>query len=219
MEKVLKTFFLNITSIFKDYMLTAFIITVCSAALIIAGIIISSKIKGKSAKSALKENFKTICGSTVCLLYVSIILNATFFKRLSMPDHDPFSNIFGCWGISELQYFYDLSSIWNIIIFLPLCTLIFIFFKTVINKTASDKTMVLTASATGFLFSCLIELLQIIFKAGTFQISDIVYNTAGGVISVGIFILLKKIYHSAAFKKAEIKIKSIVKSRKTGRAL
>lgn len=217
MVKVFKTVFLNITAIFKDYMLVALIITVCGAALIIAGIMVSAKIKGKSAKTALKENLKAICGGTVCLLYVSIILNATLFKRLSLPDHDPFSNIFGGWGISELQYFYDFSSIWNVIVFLPLCTFIFIFLKTVLNKRVSNKALFLTAGTTGFLFSCIIELLQIIFKAGTFQIADIFYNTLGGVLSIIIFIILRRICHSAAFKNAEIKIKSKLKEHSKGR--
>lgn len=217
MVKVFKTVFLNITAIFKDYMLVALIITVCGAALIIAGMMISAKINGKSAKTALKENLKAICGATVCLLYVSIILNATLFKRLSLPDHDPFSNIFGGWGISELKYFYDFSSVWNVIVFLPLCTFIFIFLKTVLNKKVSSKALFLTAGAAGFLFSCIIELLQIIFKAGTFQFADIFYNTLGGALSVIIFILLRKIYNSAAFKITETKIKSKLNEHSKGR--
>lgn len=101
--------------------------------------------------------------------------------------------------------------------FLPLCTVLFIFIKTALNRNITDKKLTLISFLCGFVFSCVIEALQIILKAGTFQIADIFYNTLGGILSAGIFILLRKVYYSASFKKAADKIKSKLKSLNSGR--
>ena len=42
-------------------------------------------------------------------------------------------------------------------------------------------------------FSAFIELNQLIFSKGTFQFSDIVYNTLGGVLGAVIFIIINLI--------------------------
>lgn len=217
MKKVFHTIFINISSFFEDYLLAALIITVCGAVLITAVILISAKLKGKSAKTAFKENLKAVCSSALILFYISLILNMTVFRRLSLPEHDPFSKIFGGWGIEDMIYYYDFSSIFNIIMFLPLCTVLFIFIKAALNRNITDKKLTLISFLCGFVFSCAIEALQIILKAGTFQIADIFYNTLGGVLSAGIFILLRKIYYSASLKKAADKIKSKLKSLNSGR--
>ena len=44
-----------------------------------------------------------------------------------------------------------------------------------------------------FLFSALIELLQVLLRLGTFQLSDIVYNTVGGIIGGVLYYIAIKI--------------------------
>uniref|UniRef100_UPI0040277454 hypothetical protein n=1 Tax=Eubacterium sp. TaxID=142586 RepID=UPI0040277454 len=63
MKKVFHTIFINISSFFEDYLLSALIITVCGAVLITAVILISAKLKGTSAKTAFKEKLKAVCSS------------------------------------------------------------------------------------------------------------------------------------------------------------
>lgn len=208
MKKLIHTISLSITSFFEDYLITALLITAFGAVLMILGILINAKIKGKSAKFALKENLTVLFSALFTLFYFALILNSTVFNRLSLPRCDPFSCILSGWVIEDYIFYYDFSPLLNVLMFLPLCTVLFIFIKWALHKSITFKALGFATSITGFISSCLIELLQIILKVGTIQIADIFYNTLGGVLSVVIFILLRKIYNSAAFKSTEAKIKS-----------
>ena len=44
-----------------------------------------------------------------------------------------------------------------------------------------------------FIFSISIEMVQLLFRIGTFQLSDIFYNTLGGVIGGLIYYVLMKV--------------------------
>lgn len=211
MKKIIYTISISITSFFEDYLIAALLITAVGAVLMILGILISAKLKGKSAKFALKENSAVLFSALFTLFYFALIFNSTVFNRLSLPRYDPFSSILSGWVIEDQIFYYDFSPLLNVLMFLPLCTVLFIFIKWALRKTITFKALVFVSSITGFISSCLIELLQIILKVGTIQIADIFYNTLGGVLSVVIFILLRKIYNCAAFKNTEAKIKSKIK--------
>ena len=49
------------------------------------------------------------------------------------------------------------------------------------------------AVKSGFLFSISIEMLQLILRLGTFQLSDICYNTLGGMIGGVMFWIIRLI--------------------------
>lgn len=46
----------------------------------------------------------------------------------------------------------------------------------------------------GFIFSILLEVSQFIFKIGAFDITDIITNTAGTILGVFGYLLLKKVF-------------------------
>ena len=63
-----------------------------------------------------------------------------------------------------------------------------------ISATKSVKIsnkLIIYSPLSAFLLSVFIEVMQIIAHLGTFQISDIVYNTLGGIIGGFILILIK----------------------------
>lgn len=202
MQKFLHSVSLSIEDVFERYLLAALIITAAGVALMVLGITIAARARGKSIKNELSHSRYAICASGALLLYISVIFNAAVFTRLSQPEQDPFAKVWGGWGITDQTYYYELSSIFNVIIFLPLCTLLFLFFKTALQKNPDIKKLTAISAGTGFLISCMIEGLQIILRAGTFQVSDLFYNTLGAVLGIFVFIALKKAAESPAFKSA-----------------
>lgn len=79
------------------------------------------------------------------------------------------------------------QAIENIIFFIPFsCFLLLGFYNLQEKKLEIFKDIILIS----FRFSLFIELLQLIFTLGTFQLSDIVYNTLGGVIGYTLVILV-----------------------------
>ena len=60
------------------------------------------------------------------------------------------------------------------------------------REEKSVKTLLITLLSS-LCFSAFIEITQLIFSKGTFQFSDIVYNTLGGVLGAVIFIIINLI--------------------------
>ena len=46
----------------------------------------------------------------------------------------------------------------------------------------------------GFCFSLLIEVLQLVLRKGTFEVDDLINNTAGVVIGLGVYLLGEKLF-------------------------
>ena len=55
------------------------------------------------------------------------------------------------------------------------------------------KNIVWKSIKIAFLFSVMIELLQLLLRLGTFQISDIVYNTVGGMLGGLVYVVVKQL--------------------------
>ena len=62
-------------------------------------------------------------------------------------------------------------------------------------ETGSVGSTVWTGIKFSFLFSISIEFLQLFLRLGTFQLSDIVYNTLGGLLGGLIYFIAYKIKH------------------------
>lgn len=52
----------------------------------------------------------------------------------------------------------------------------------------------LICTIVGLIFSVSIEMLQLLLRLGTFQVSDIVYNTLGGMLGGLCYIVGKKVH-------------------------
>ena len=106
----------------------------------------------------------------------SLILFRTLLNRNLWMN--PLSNIMGGWSIWEIangERQLTTECIENVIMMVP--------FSTMVMWTFNVRDKILWQSGKiAFLFSALIELLQVLLRLGTFQLSDIVYNTVGGII-------------------------------------
>ncbi len=71
-----------------------------------------------------------------------------------------------------------------------LCFIPFGFYLPILNKKL--KSMILIIIMT-FCFSLIIELIQLIFKVGCFDVDDMFLNTIGGLIGYLIFLIYRKV--------------------------
>ena len=122
----------------------------------------------------------------------SMILFRTLLNRnLCM---NPLSNVMGGWGIwVTMNGVKQLTteSIENVIMMMPFTGILLWTFE---KRVGSHLKNILCVSVkVAFCFSLTIETLQILLWLGTFQLSDIFYNTLGGVLGGLIYYVLKKV--------------------------
>lgn len=147
-------------------------------------------IKDKSLSNYIKKLDKRsnrlylyLTSYTYMMLYRTVICRPNTYK--------PLSDVFGGWGIVIRQYTgIDYGTIIG-------NTLLFLFFTLLLNITfkkqfSTKKKILITSTVVSFGYSLFIELLQLITSRGTFQISDLVYNTLGGFLGAVIYILIQK---------------------------
>lgn len=138
------------------------------------------------------------------VLYIIFVMQRTLFNR--EPWGNPLSNVLGVWKIVENGVAnYEMFE--NILMFVPLIPLLEIsqFDKMIkywdltrLLKTVEKCFVIsvfLQSIIISFEISFLIECLQLMFRVGTFQLSDLCYNTIGGLIGGFIYWCGYKITH------------------------
>lgn len=106
----------------------------------------------------------------------SLILFRTLLNRNLWMN--PLSNVMGGWGIWETvngERQLTTECIENVILMMPFTGMVMWTFDV-------KKKVVWRSGKIAFIFSVIIEMLQLLLRLGTFQLSDIFYNTVGGVI-------------------------------------
>lgn len=126
------------------------------------------------------------------VLYTSMILVKTVLARPIW--HDPYGRIFLDWRLVDEYGYLSFEIIENIILFVPFT---FLFAWNFYEKIEGNNIVKLAGITTGvgLLLSCGIELTQLVTRLGTFQFSDIFYNTLGGMIGALLYLLLQIIIH------------------------
>lgn len=175
---------------FKSYLL----IPVCVSLLILIIFILLNYIKNKNYSL---KNKKVILKNTVIfisLIYFSVILYITLFSRINTFETDSLSRVYDGWLIKESKYYFDFNPIYNMIMFAPLCSIIFTLKKIFTPEyTLNNKKVIIISTISAFALSFLIEISQLIFTLGTFQFSDLFYNTLGGFLGAIIYnFIIKK---------------------------
>ena len=111
----------------------------------------------------------------------AMILLKTIFNRSIWID--PLGKLFENWWIYDKYGRLSVEPLENVILFMPFTILLLWTFgeKLIGEELTLKKIIKVTAKITG-VFSLSVELFQLIFFVGTFQLSDLVYNILGGVI-------------------------------------
>ena len=111
----------------------------------------------------------------------SMILFRTLLNRNLWMN--PLSDVMGGWGIWETvngEQKLTTECIENVIMMVPFSAVVMGIFEEKIGNRL--KKILWQSGKIAFCFSVSIEMLQLLLRLGTFQLSDIFYNTVGGVI-------------------------------------
>ena len=111
----------------------------------------------------------------------SMILFRTLLNRNLWMN--PLSDVMGGWGIWETvngERQMTTECIENVIMMVPFSAVVMWTFEEKIGK--GWKKILWYRGKIAFGFSLMIEMLQLLLRLGTFQLSDIFYNTVGGMI-------------------------------------
>lgn len=124
---------------------------------------------------------------TFLVFYISLVLLETIFTRSYYEN--PLTMVWGDWKLYDQWGNPNTGNLENLLLFLPLMPLLLM--NNVI-RVEKKKLMRYTMMffAVPFLLSLSIEIIQMIFHLGTFQLTDLVFNTLGGILG-GIIYLLK----------------------------
>lgn len=206
MGKIIKTLILDVKIFFESYFTEPFIAAVLLT-LFWAAILLVIK---KSRKGSVKLSPDSILLTFVSCFYFCELFYITLFSRMETTTQD-LSNVFGEWTIfdGETSIYMNLKPVLNIILFFPLCIILFHIIKKAFHKIYSDKKMILYSVIISFSFSLFIELIQLIFNKGTFQLSDLTYNTLGGLIGIIFYIIIIKI-----IRRVKIRTKDFINAKR-----
>ena len=112
---------------------------------------------------------------------ISLILFRTLLNRQLWMN--PLSDVMGGWGIWETvneERQLTTECIENVIMMMPFSAVVMWTFEEKMEK--GWKRILCNSGKIAFIFSISIEMLQLLLRLGTFQLSDIFYNTVGGVL-------------------------------------
>ena len=114
-------------------------------------------------------------------VYTCLILFRTIFCRQIWGN--PIGDVLGNWSLHFSDGTLSTELIENIFLFIPFSMLVLWALEDKILKGRKDFLQICYGTIKiSFLFSVGIELCQIVLRVGTFQISDLVTNTGGGLI-------------------------------------
>ena len=155
---------------------------------------------GKGCKAAFKALISELKNSSDCrlrflLIFVTVmILFRTLLNRTAWAN--PVSDIMGGWWIwtmdSKGNIKLTTECFENVLLMLPFIFLLLWSEHKRILKNITFNHVVILAAKISFRFSLSIEILQLLFRLGTFQFADIFYNTVGGILGGIIFWLCLK---------------------------
>ena len=123
-----------------------------------------------------------------------MILFRTLLNRTMCAN--PVANVVGVWGLHDDNGQLTTEVLENLALFIPFAILLIWSFRDkIVGKTVTLSNVLCQSSKITFLFSLIIEFLQLIFRLGTFQLSDLFYNTLGGLFGGLIYWLCYKVKH------------------------
>ena len=142
---------------------------------------------GKGWKSAIVTWYKEFKESVFFrkLFLLAFVTSLILFRTLLNRNlwMNPLSKVMGGWGIWETvngEQKLTTECIENVIMMVPFSAVVMWTFQKKVGN--GWKNIVWQSGRVAFIFSIVIEVLQLLLRLGTFQLSDIFYNTVGGVV-------------------------------------
>lgn len=152
-----------------------------------------------SIKQATKEwiswfkSDSTFRRTFLLVFYTVMILVRTLLNRNMWSN--PVSNVIGVWGLHNAKGELTTDCIENLALFIPFAILLLWVAKERILPRMTIWSVLWKATKVTFLLSFVIEMLQMFLRLGTWQLSDLFYNTLGGAIGGLIYYADYKVKH------------------------
>lgn len=130
-----------------------------------------------------KKDFPVMKG--LFFAYVFLVFSSTVLAREKQPDYDYSLKLF--WSYEAIYYGREdliIENIFNVIMFIPIGFLLQFFRKLKIPYVL----------CTGIVLSSVIEISQLVFMKGFFELDDIFHNTLGCLIGYLIYRVLLYIF-------------------------
>lgn len=150
---------------------------------------------GRGCKKAVKvwiANFKEelfFRKLFLLVFFTVMILFRTLLNRNMWAN--PLSDVMGGWWIwsksSDGTVTLTTECFENVLLMLPFTAILMWTAKEKLLKKIDFRNIVGKCTQTAFIFSVFIEFLQLFLRLGTFQLSDIFYNTLGGFLGGAIY--------------------------------
>lgn len=130
------------------------------------------------------------------IFYTSMILFRTLLNRNIWMN--PLSDVIGIWGLyreknGEMILTTEVPE--NLILFIPFIVLLLWTFEDKLLIKISVPSVLWCSVKITFCFSFAIEMLQLFLRLGTWQLSDLFYNTLGGAVGGLIYWMWYRIKH------------------------
>ena len=123
------------------------------------------------------------------VFFTVMILFRTLLNRNMWAN--PLSDVMGGWWIwsksSDGTVTLTTECFENVLLMLPFTAILMWTTKEKLLKKIDFRNIVGKCTQTAFIFSVFIEFLQLFLRLGTFQLSDIFYNTLGGFLGGAIY--------------------------------
>lgn len=161
----------------------------CGASLVIAVLFMGvyMQMKKKGTETVIRiwiQEFRTsrqFRREFLLVFYGCLVLFRTLFCRTIWGN--PLDSVLGIWGLHKADGSIYTENVENLIMFLPLLPLLYRVweYKTDYRKKKIQEVL-LNSLWIGFLCSLCIESCQLFLKIGTFQLTDLFFNSIGGVL-------------------------------------
>ena len=142
---------------------------------------------GKGWKSAIVTWYQKFKESVFFrkLFFLAFVTSLVLFRTLLNRSQwmNPLADIMGGWGIWEIvngERQLTTECIENVIMMVPFSAVVLWTFGEKIGN--GGKKILWQSGKIAFGYSISIEMLQLLLRLGTFQLSDIFYNTVGGLL-------------------------------------
>lgn len=129
------------------------------------------------------------------IFYFVFIVVMILFKTLLVRNvnFNPTGNVVGVWGFYRHDGTFTTEIVENIVLFIPFIFFLFFMLEVTSKKTTKFLAVMGKSILISFLSSLTIEMLQLFLHLGTWQLSDLAFNTLGGVIGGSIYWVSAKI--------------------------
>lgn len=136
-----------------------------------------------------KKRFCQICTVLCFGLYIVILFQALVINRQYVIERMFIFKCFECYRqIINGDVSVAAEVVLNIVLFVPFAVGVYYFVQVVYKKNIKMSSVLLF----GFIMSMCLEVSQLIFKKGFFEIDDLINNTIGCVLGCFIFKKIKK---------------------------